>query len=68
MQVLKRAVDVVDALGGPSATARLVGTTPSNVWAWKKLEKIPSKYHPRVLRLLRERNYTAPLSLFGLVE
>lgn len=35
------AIQIIDALGGPSATARLCDVRPQSVSGWKKSNRIP---------------------------
>jgi hypothetical protein len=58
--------EIVDALGGKAAVARLTDNkdTAPRVWQ-EKTGRFPTKYYFTISAALADRGYYAPLSLFG---
>lgn len=52
MDTQPTATQIIDALGGPSATARLCDVRPQSVSGWKKNNRIP-KAQLKYLKLAR---------------
>jgi hypothetical protein len=69
MRQLQTASDVIDALGGTAATARLTGrrydTAVSN---WRATGRLPPDTFVVITKALKDRDKTAPLSLWGMKE
>ena len=67
LQALLSTEEVIKALGGTSAVARLTKSKPSAVSSWKKNEhsRIPSKYYPLIQAALAERHYAPAIHLFS---
>lgn len=58
--------DVIKALGGRTAVARLVGVVPTAVSNWKKSGRIARSTYPLMTAALRAVGKTAPASLWGM--
>jgi hypothetical protein len=56
---------LIEELGGPSATAKLLGTSPQNVVNWRNAKKIPARFHRAHKAKLRERRITVSDDLWG---
>jgi hypothetical protein len=46
---------IIERFGGQSALARLIGKGPSTVQYWAKMERIPTKWHTRLLEVAAEQ-------------
>ena len=57
--------EVLDVLGGITAVADLTGTKRSAVSMWRTLNKFPANRYLLMVRVLEQRGYTAPPSLWG---
>lgn len=68
MHELRTAEQVIEALGGPAATARLTGRKDQHVWNWKRDGRLPAKTFLIVSQELQSRGLTAPPALFGIDE
>ncbi len=68
-QALTSASEVIDALGGTTATSRLTGrkglTPVSN---WRVTGRLPADTFLVLKAELQARGYTAPPALWGIVE
>lgn len=66
---LKTAEDVIDALGGLPALAKLTGRKDSGVpWNWKAAGRFPPNTFLLMQGALRARGYRAPAELWGMLE
>ena len=62
---LKTFDDVMIALGGSSAVAKMFDLSPAAVSAWRQYgERIPAKWYPAMEHELAERGYFAHRSLW----
>lgn len=68
MDELTTADDVIDALGGTSATGRLTGKSPKAVSNWRKRASLPSDTYLIMSRELAALGKAAPASLWGISE
>ncbi len=59
---------VIKALGGPTATGRIVGKSPQSANNWRLANKFPAKTFPAMTSALAERGYSAPPSLWRIIE
>jgi hypothetical protein len=65
---LQAAGDVIDALGGTAATARLTGRKVQHVSNWRASKRLPADTFLILQGELRERGLSAPPSLWGIKE
>ncbi|HEX5424878.1 MAG TPA: hypothetical protein VFW94_15125 [Candidatus Acidoferrales bacterium] len=65
---LQTADEVIDALGGTAATARLTGKNPQHVSNWRAAERLPAETFLILQDELRARDLIAPPSLWGIRE
>jgi hypothetical protein len=63
--MLKTVTEVVDAFGGPNATARWAGHGPSAVCNWMARGFIPPGWHYRMSKWAAENGYEISPSVFG---
>jgi hypothetical protein len=70
MQTLETTDDVIDALGGNAAVARLTDRDPGVVWNWRSAYRgsFPASTFLVLQGALRSINRTAPPSLWGMEE
>lgn len=68
MADLQTAGEVIDALGGTAATARLTGRKVQHVSNWRAAGRLPAKTFLVLQAELRERELSAPPSLWGIHE
>lgn len=66
--MLETASEVIDALGGTTAAARALGTTPQAVCNWRATGQLPIKRFFVISGELEKIGKVAPLSLFGFDE
>jgi hypothetical protein len=66
MQELLTTSDVIDELGGNSAVSALTGSKPKAVSMWRTAGRFPWKTEMPIIEALRDRNKTAPRSLWGM--
>ena len=59
---------VIEALGGPTATGRIVGKSPQSANNWRLANRFPAKTYPALNQALAELGYTAPSSLWRIIE
>jgi hypothetical protein len=59
--------ELIDKLGGNSKVAPLVGLKPNAVGNWR-VNGIPPRHYPRLLRALNEHGLTASYAIFGMRE
>jgi hypothetical protein len=59
---------VIAALGGTSATARIVNRTAGAVSNWKRRNRLPAELFYVIRSAVRERGQDAPPELFGIEE
>jgi len=57
--------DVIDALGGTAAAARLFDVGPSAVSNWKRENAFPERIHFRLFKLCQERGVKLPEKLLS---
>jgi len=67
-KVLTTPGDVIDTLGGTQATAVLFGLPMQAVSNWRKSKTLPSSRYLVMSMELLKRGYSAPPSLWGLIE
>lgn len=60
--------EVIDALGGTSATARLTGRKPQHVTNWRASGRLPADTFLIVKKELKAIGHDAPPSLWGIKE
>jgi len=65
---LDSAGEVMEALGGVDAVARLTGVTYRAAHNWKAARKFPARTHAALTAALAERGLSAPQSLWNQVE
>lgn len=68
MEQLSTISEVIDALDGPSAIARLTKRTPQAVTNWRAEGRMPAKLYLVMTDALRSRGKRAPADLWGLAE
>lgn len=61
---MKTASEVIDALGGTTATAKIFGVLPSAVSNWRAAGMFPAALHYRVFRVCQARNIDLPDDFF----
>ena len=66
MAILKTVNDVIDALGGTSAVARLTARKPQHVSNWRSEKRIPAAKYLKMQAHLRGRRLSAPSTLWGI--
>ena len=59
--------EIIDALGGNSKLAPLVGLKPNAIGNWR-VKGIPARYYLRLSELLSKRGLTAPPKVFGMLD
>lgn len=65
---LQSVADVINELGGPTATGRLVGRSVQAVVNWRLRNKLPPDTFKALQGALHQRGATAPDSLWRMVE
>lgn len=65
---LQTANDVIDALGGTAATARLTGRRGSHVSNWRKSGRLPAQTFLVLKHELTSRDCSASPELWGIKE
>lgn len=68
MQELTTTNDVIRALGGVSAVAELTERTYDAAWNWTRFETFPADTYLVMKAALEAQGYTAPPSLWRMVE
>lgn len=68
MKQLHSVPEVLEALGGLTRAAAIVDRTAQHANGWRITGKFPSKTFIAFSAALKERGYTAPASLWGMVE
>lgn len=66
MDELHTTSEVMDALGGNTAVAELVGSNNKAVWNWRGFDTFPSNTYVAMTAALNARGKTAPASLWGM--
>lgn len=66
MAELQTADQVIDALGGTSATARLTGRKAQHVSNWRAEGRLPPDTYLIVLKELKRKRKSAPPTLFSI--
>lgn len=64
MEPLETTTAVIDALGGTSATARILGCGMQRVSNWRHVANFPSDTYPAITRALAERGFQAASHLW----
>jgi hypothetical protein len=67
-QIINSAADVVDCLGGSTKLARLLDEKQGTVGQWKMRNKLPPHRYFPLKRLLNEKGFDAPPSVWGMQE
>ena len=65
---LTTARDVIVALGGPKSVTELVGSSPQSVSNWQAANRFPARTYPILTDALAAHGYTAPSSLWPIIE
>lgn len=65
---LQTATEVIDALGGTSATARLTHRKPQHVTNWRSSGRLPADTFLILSRALEQRGKFARPQLWGIAE
>lgn len=68
MDHLATAEQVIDALGGLTATAALMGRGYTTASMWQTTGRFPSNTYVAMTEMLAAKGKTAPASLWGMVE
>lgn len=68
MDQLTTTREVMEALGGTSAVAKMTGRTYAAAFNWLDFKTFPTNTYLVLTEALREKGYTAPASLWGMVE
>jgi hypothetical protein len=63
--MINTVADLIHALGGTTATARLCGVRPSAVSNWKKAGQLPARLFLPVMELCQARSLAVNRALFG---
>jgi hypothetical protein len=66
MEELFDTASVMAALGGYLEVAELTGSKPKAASNWGRFETFPSNTYVAMIRALREKGKTAPVSLWGM--
>lgn len=67
-QAAESADQVIDALGGTGATARLAKVSLQAVSNWRAENRLPPRTFLTLTKKLEEAGYTAPPELWGMVD
>jgi hypothetical protein len=65
MTELRTTSDVIDALGGPTEVAGLVGGTVQRVWNWRRAKTFPVGADEVLKPILRKRGLCASDAVWG---
>lgn len=65
---LSAASEIFDKLGGVRAVAELTGRTYDAAWNWKRFNRFPPNTYSIMTAALNANGYTAPGSLWRMVE
>lgn len=65
---LSTASEVIDALGGTSATARLTKRKLQSVSNWRAEGRLPANTFLQIGAELKQRGFDAPPSVWGIAE
>ena len=68
MQSLGTTKDVMDALGGTAAVAKITGRTYNAAHNWRSFDRFPANTFVVMSRALRAKGLNAPAELWGMVE
>lgn len=69
LRQLTSAPEIIDELGGPTAVAKLTNRkAPQVVSNWRAANSFPSNTFLAITMALRERNVSAPPTLWGMSE
>lgn len=69
MKTLTSVDDVIDALGGNVAmVSRGFAKGPQHISMWRSTQRLPAKTYVIMLEELRSFGFTAPPSLWGMLE
>lgn len=65
---MQTASDVIDALGGTLATAKIARRSMQAVSNWRKANRLPAETFLTISQELKSRGETAPPALWGIEE
>lgn len=65
---LTTVAEVLEALGGTSAVAAIVGSKYSSIWMWKKSPTLPTRTYLILKEALEEKGLSAPSTLWGMLD
>lgn len=69
LEVLETVEDVIEALGGTAAMARLTGSRMTAVSNWRRqYNRFPARTYTHILAELEKVGKTAPASLWGMID
>ncbi len=68
LRAIKTVDDVIDALGGTSATAKLMKLKPQHISNWRAEKRIAARTYRVMERHLQDRNLKASSVLWGITE
>lgn len=68
MEQLQTVDQVIEKLGGTVEASRLAGVYPSQISTWRSTGKLGAKTYLILQDALKSRGYTAPASLWGMIE
>jgi hypothetical protein len=68
MELLETVDEVIDALGGTTATGRIAIRSPQSVTNWRNAQKLPCGTFLRLNRALEAIGKKAPPELWGMEE
>jgi DNA-binding transcriptional regulator YdaS (Cro superfamily) len=63
--MINTVADLIEALGGTTATAKLCGVKPPAVSNWKKIGQLPARFFLPVMELCQSRGIEVNRELFG---
>lgn len=68
MKRISSVKQLIDVLGGPTATGNVLGTTPQNIVNWRAVGKIPARFHMLHRKRLKARGYQLADACWSYVE
>ena len=66
--MLTTVAEVIEQLGGPTAVGRIAGRSAQSVVNWRAAEKFPADTFLILDAALKQRDLSAPPSLWGMLE